>query len=119
MAKKAVSGESFSESLSSSSPDGSSLRILPTDESTGCAPCGGTCETRVIRPFRSKFRPHKLGQTMNAAGVLFLPTPVADDVHWRRKPYKQGGRALSLIVGGPLNPEYVEWMMGFPIGWTA
>lgn len=20
--------------------------------------------------------------------------------------------------GGPLNPEYVEWLMGFPAGWT-
>jgi len=22
------------------------------------------------------------------------------------------------LAGGQLNPEFVEWLMGFPIGWT-
>jgi hypothetical protein len=22
-------------------------------------------------------------------------------------------------AGGPLNPEFVEWLMGFPFAWTA
>ncbi len=26
---------------------------------------------------------------------------------------------LPTLVGGPLNPEWVEWLMGWPIGWTA
>lgn len=26
---------------------------------------------------------------------------------------------LNALVGGPLNPEWCEWLMGFPIGWTA
>jgi len=25
---------------------------------------------------------------------------------------------LSEVVGGQLNPEWVEWLMGLPIGWT-
>ena len=25
---------------------------------------------------------------------------------------------LAGIVGGPLNPAFVEWLMGFPLGWT-
>jgi hypothetical protein len=25
----------------------------------------------------------------------------------------------DLIVGGPLNPTWTEWFMGFPLGWTA
>ena len=24
----------------------------------------------------------------------------------------------DLQVGGQLNPQWVEWLMGFPIGWT-
>ena len=24
----------------------------------------------------------------------------------------------SLGESGPLNPEWVEWLMGFPVGWT-
>lgn len=116
--KIADSGLSSEESSTNSSHNGSSLRTPRTDEGIGCAVCGQTCESVVITPFPSAYRPHKLGAIMNAAGVSFLPTPVADDVHWRRKPYKQGGRALSLMLGGPVNPEYAEWMMGFPVGWT-
>lgn len=26
---------------------------------------------------------------------------------------------LAIWVGGPLNPAWVEWLMGWPIGWTA
>ena len=48
------------------------------------------------------------------------PTPVA-------RMYKDGGSPseyarneipLAAQVGGPLNPEWVEWLMGWPIGWT-
>lgn len=28
-------------------------------------------------------------------------------------------RALPWVVGGRINPILTEWMMGFPIGWTA
>ena len=29
-----------------------------------------------------------------------------------------GGQNLQTVVGGALNPQWVEWLMGFPIGWT-
>ncbi len=29
------------------------------------------------------------------------------------------GEPLPQQVGGPLNPDWVEWLMGWPIGWTA
>ena len=31
---------------------------------------------------------------------------------------RQGGPDLQTEVGGQLNPTWVEWLMGFPIGWT-
>ena len=31
---------------------------------------------------------------------------------------KQGGPNLQTAVGGQLNPTWVEWLMGFPAGWT-
>lgn len=49
----------------------------------------------------------------------WLPTPTADDTGHRTKRYSQGGQALSLVVGGKLNPPWVEWLMGWPVGWTA
>jgi hypothetical protein len=32
----------------------------------------------------------------------------------------QQGHSVSLHdqIGGSLNPTWVEWLMGFPIGWT-
>jgi len=45
------------------------------------------------------------------------PTPVASEVK-RTTPYKQGGHSLSYTLGGTPNPPWVEWLMGFPLGWT-
>jgi len=48
------------------------------------------------------------------------PTPVS-------RMYKDGGSPaeyarneipLAAQVGGPLNPDWVEWLMGWPVGWT-
>lgn len=45
------------------------------------------------------------------------PTPAARDY---RSPNKNDnmGDQLPNRVGGMLNPEWVEWLMGWPIGWT-
>jgi hypothetical protein len=45
-------------------------------------------------------------------------TPCADDTGHRKNRYAQGGTALSTQAGGQLNPRWVEWLMGFPLGWT-
>jgi hypothetical protein len=62
-------------------------------------------------------------------GDLMLPSwaaqnatytaPCADDTGHRKGKYAQGGSPLSYQVGGQLNPPWVEWLMGWPIGWTA
>jgi hypothetical protein len=31
----------------------------------------------------------------------------------------EGSQTLTESVGGPLNPTWCEWFMGWPIGWTA
>ncbi len=41
-----------------------------------------------------------------AVAKAMLPTPTVNI-------------ALNAEVGGPLNPPWVEWLMGWPIGWTA
>jgi hypothetical protein len=45
-------------------------------------------------------------------------TPCTDDTGHRKGSYEQGGTALSTQAGGSLNPTWVEWLMGFPLGWT-
>lgn len=57
------------------------------------------------------------GMNLRTAVVCF-PTPVKDDTGHRKTHYAQGGTALSTVARGPLNPPWVEWLMGFPIGWT-
>ncbi len=46
-----------------------------------------------------------------AATLLKLPTPTAT----RRTGLQSHGRN---VVTGQLNPTWVEWLMGFPLGWT-
>lgn len=56
--------------------------------------------------------------------VKMLPTPAARDFRSpNSKPYSErgGGRKgeqLPNVIGGQLNPDWVEWLMGWPIGWT-
>lgn len=52
---------------------------------------------------------------------LSLPTPTARD--WlsgkaSEATMQRNSRPLSEKVGGKLNPQWVEWLMGWPIGWT-
>jgi len=51
------------------------------------------------------------------------PTPLARDANTlakcRRGADSEGGEPLTVAVGGTLNPEWVEWLMNWPIGWTA
>jgi hypothetical protein len=52
------------------------------------------------------------------------PSPAARDWKWpNKKPYRERGggtkgEQLPNAVGGPLNPTWVEWLMGFPLGHT-
>lgn len=49
--------------------------------------------------------------------VRLYPAPTA---HCAQTPcvHGEGAPDLATRVGGQLNPTWVEWLMGFPIGWT-
>ena len=55
-----------------------------------------------------------------AYAVAMWPTPIATD--WKNracKDYRKNRHCqLQTTVGGQLNPMWVEWLMGFPLGWT-
>jgi DNA (cytosine-5)-methyltransferase 1 len=56
-----------------------------------------------------------------ATAVLKCATPTARD--WRsgkasEATMERNSRPLSEQIGGLLNPTWVEWLMGWPIGWT-
>ncbi len=50
-------------------------------------------------------------------GRLF-PTPHRNCSTGPGSQGRDGGENLQTQVGGSLNPPWVEWLMGWPIGWT-
>ena len=57
---------------------------------------------------------------LDAVAALF-PTPQARDFRTgqqERFSDPQGSKNLNDQIGGQLNPTWVEWLMGFPVGWT-
>jgi len=59
------------------------------------------------------------GDNLRTAVAKALPTPSARD--WRSGTGRQeNGHSPQLpeVIGGQLNPTWVEWLMGWPLGWT-
>lgn len=63
---------------------------------------------------------NELGRAVNQSLTRdgLFTTPTADDTGHRKTRYAQGGTALSAQVGGSLSPTWVEWLMGWCLGWT-
>jgi hypothetical protein len=60
---------------------------------------------------------NELGRAVNRT----FPTPLASD--WRsgkasQATHDKNSRPLREQVGGSLNPTWVEWLMGWCLGWT-
>lgn len=59
---------------------------------------------------------------LEAAERTMFPTPTASEDHYRLSGDSQQSRSLGSMAaredGGPLNPMWVEWLMGWPLGWT-
>ena len=64
---------------------------------------------------------HHSGTTLSDA-IRLWPTPIERDWKSTSHANKTNSRPLSEVAGqtgqGSLNPEFVEWLMGFPVGWT-
>lgn len=59
---------------------------------------------------------------LNLAHVVqLLPTPTCQDAknNGSQSQQKRNSKPLNAVAGGALNPDWVEWLMGWPIGWTA
>lgn len=60
-----------------------------------------------------------LGDNWSRESPLMWPTPTqSDGMGGPGNSGRDGGENLRTAVGGNLNPDWVEWLMGFPIGWT-
>ena len=57
------------------------------------------------------------GEPKLSAQVKLLPAPTAST--GGPEPEGKTGRKLATVVGGGLNPPWVEWLMNWPINWTS
>jgi len=48
------------------------------------------------------------------------PTPTAQDAknNGAESQHRRNTKPLNAEIGGALNPQWVEWLMGYPEGWT-
>jgi hypothetical protein len=60
------------------------------------------------------------GGTSLGFAVRMWPTPTAQDAKNNGAPsqMERNTKPLNAEVGGALNPTWVEWLMGWPLGWT-
>ncbi|HSG19639.1 MAG TPA: hypothetical protein VLA31_02625 [Burkholderiaceae bacterium] len=61
------------------------------------------------------------GKQMQLVDAVRYATPTARD--WKsgkasKETMERNSRPLSEQIGGSLNPTWVEWLMGWPLGWT-
>lgn len=63
-------------------------------------------------------RNRKTPQLNAAVAMRSLPTPMASDHKYRLRGDSQQSKCLNALAGGRLNPDWEEWLMGFPVGWT-
>jgi len=57
-------------------------------------------------------------RTGKPSGRKHWPTPTVNGNHNRVGASAKSGDGLATAVGGQLNPTWVEWLMGFPSGWS-
>jgi len=97
---------------------GDAVRMWPTARASAAMADSGDA---IIRNLKSKGYKSKLEQA-----TQIWPTPTASD-HRRRGPNSKQQSLPEVIAtitntwqpgSGKLNPMWVEWLMGFPIGWT-
>ncbi len=95
---------------------GSTLGHHTSESGSGCWP------TPTIN---GNYQTPKEGTTRGTGLITAIktwPTPQCRDAQTvdkcRRGANSPGGTPLPVAVGGTLNPEWVEWLMGWPIGHT-
>jgi hypothetical protein len=92
------------------------VQQFPTPTADACIGCVPTPE--MAERFRRK---GSSGSFVKAMAARMYPTPTVQDASNNGGPsqYQRNSLPLNAVAGGSLNPTWVEWLMGFPLGWTA
>lgn len=102
---------------------GLSTPALPTSETgSGLWPTPrATDGDKGSRTAQGAAREWARGRNKDLGMVVALwPTPTAQDAKNNGAPSQmvRNTKPLNAEVGGALNPTWVEWLMGWPLGWT-
>jgi hypothetical protein len=89
-------------------------RMLPT-------PQGSDWKGADLARVENRTGKRHAGDDLPSAVAKMIPTPQAND--WKTgQDYSEAERGhtpqLRHLITGQLNPTWVEWLMGFPLGWT-
>ena len=62
----------------------------------------------------------KSGEFKSLTRAVMFPTPTVQDAsnNGGKSQYQRNSLPLNAVAGGALNPTWVEWLMGWPLGWT-
>ena len=125
MEKNRVFGGKCYESLASYDRESSSWRMsqlclfAEDAKSLDRLPKSGIAQNGQLYPLET------LELRISDEDGLQLPTPSSSMQKYRLKGNTQASKNLEAMARrgdfgkkGRLNPQFVEWMMGFPIGWT-
>jgi hypothetical protein len=99
------------------------VRMWPTPQSTDATAGEIMTGDEWVNPSGNPRRKSKSGIQGSAGlarAVKMLPTPTVQDAANNAGPsqMKRNTLPLSAVAGGQLNPMWVEWLMGWPIGMT-
>jgi hypothetical protein len=122
---RTVSGNYNRKGASAQSGDGlatwAAVRRLPTPQ----AYSKGDSDSRPgLTPLDIAVRPEMARHAERAKerrrGIPRVPTPTTQDAsnNGPASQMERNTKPLNAEVGGPLNPRWVEWLMGWPDGWT-
>lgn len=121
------SGESLATFPRSGMTRGGLLWELPMLELRTDETASGYWPTPVASDTGSRKKPYAQGGTPLSLAVKIWPTPQASDNRNRgttktpaiARRIEAGKQVmLSMCMDGPLNPDWTEWLMGWPIGWS-
>lgn len=110
-----TSGLKCFELFPKSNPLGCLVKMLLASKAVASTKCFLTWKISGTPRNRLLFQLALSTRRINGKGFGFLPTPQAQD---RKCSMKIKFFSLVRILGGRPNPEFVEWLMGLPQGWT-
>lgn len=118
-----VCGNYNAKGASATSGDGLATVLKRDLLPTLLVPNGGRIVKHCEFKGNTAYHQGKKVQVDLRAALTRMPTLVARDYRHpgRSRLERTGSKAgehLPNSVGGPLNPDWCEWFMGFPIGWT-